>query len=120
MTAGECGIGIDQVGDLSIERVNMAIDLIEALPALALEEGDRGVLLAVFERRTVSHQAVAGIDESAIWACCGLRAGLTGGCLIGDQRLMTLGSVGELAFDASGVGMAIEARFGDVDADRLW
>ena len=53
------------------------------------------------------------------------------GCLIGDpfdrplsqpgdQRLVALGGIGKLALGADGVGMAIEARFGDVDADRLW
>ncbi len=53
------------------------------------------------------------------------------GCLIGDpldrplsqpgdQRLVALGGVGELTFGAGRVDMAVEARFGDVDADRLW
>jgi hypothetical protein len=54
-----------------------------------------------------------------------------GGCLIGDpfdrplsqpgdQGLVAPGVVGKLALGVSGVGMAIEARFGDVDANRLW
>jgi hypothetical protein len=33
---------------------------------------------------------------------------------------VAFGFVGKLALGASGVSMAIEARFGDVDADRLW
>ncbi len=38
----------------------------------------------------------------------------------GDQGFVAFGRVGELALCAGGIGMAIEARFGDVDADRLW
>ena len=185
MPAGERGIGGDQVGDLGIERLDMPIDLLEPLPALALEEGDGEVLLAILERGAIAHEAVSGIDElrylRLLCASSGsdrrlqggrhtgqqhgidaiglgqsasrlgeapgalrveLHAGPVGqsrlqrpmvgcGCLIGDpldrplsqpgdQRLVALGGVGELALGAGRVDMAVEARFGDVDADRLW
>ena len=37
-----------------------------------------------------------------------------------DQRLVALGIVGELVVDPGGIGMAVQRRFGDVDADGLW
>jgi hypothetical protein len=60
--AGEHGIGGDQAGDLGVERLDMPVDLFEPLAALALEEGDAEVLLAVQTRGPITHQAVAGID----------------------------------------------------------
>ena len=185
VAAGERSIGGDQAGDLGVERVDMPVDLFEPLPALALEEGDGEVLLAILEGSAIAHEAVTGIAEfrhlsllfvsgwsgrwlqrgghpgqqhgvdaiglgeragglgeapSALgveldaWPFCQscLQRAMVGcGCLIGDpfdrplsqpsdQRLVTLGGVGELALGAGWVGMAIEARFGDVDADRLW
>ena len=184
VSAGECCIGGDQVGDLSVERFDMPIDLVKPLPTLALEKSDGEVFLAVFERGAITRQTVAGIDQfghlgllraarrpdrrleggshagqqhgvdaiSLGERACGLGkapsalrvefdAGSIGqrglqrpvvgrGRLIGypldlplpepgDQSLVTFGGVGKLALCAGGKGVAIEARFGDVDADGL-
>lgn len=37
-----------------------------------------------------------------------------------DQGLVALGGVGELALDPDGMDIAVQRRFGDVDADGLW
>lgn len=37
-----------------------------------------------------------------------------------DQRLVTLGGIGELGLDSGGMDIAVQRRFGDVDADGLW
>jgi hypothetical protein len=37
----------------------------------------------------------------------------------GDQRLVTFGRVGELVIDPGRMDMAVQRRFGDVDADGL-
>ena len=63
VSAGECCIGGDQVGNLSVERFDMPIDLVKLLPTLALEKSDGEVFLAVFERGAITRQTVAGIDQ---------------------------------------------------------
>ena len=63
MSTGECGIGSDQSGDLGVKRFDMSVDLVKPLPALALEQNDGEVFLAVVECRTITHQPVAGIDD---------------------------------------------------------
>jgi hypothetical protein len=51
----------------------MPIDLFEPLPALALEEGDGEIFLAILERGAITHQTVTGIDEfdhlGLLWVC---------------------------------------------------
>jgi hypothetical protein len=61
--AREYGIGRDQAGDLGIERVDMALDLFEALFALAFQDRDGEVLFAVLERGAITHEAITGIDK---------------------------------------------------------
>ena len=61
MPTPECGIGSAKSGDLGIERLDMPVDLFKRLPALALEQSDGGVLLAVLERRAIAYQTAAGI-----------------------------------------------------------
>jgi len=60
---GKHGVGGNQAGDLGIERVDMALDLFEPLSALGLQDRDGEVLFAIIECRTITHEAVAGIDE---------------------------------------------------------
>ena len=93
IAACECGIGSDQAGDFSIERLDMPVDLFKSLLALALEDGDREVLLSILERGPITHQAVAGIDESAISACCVLLVGRIGGCRVAAMRARSMASM---------------------------
>jgi len=88
MTACEGAIGSDPAGDFGIECLDMPIDLFEPLPALALEESHREVLLPIPERGPITHQAVAGIDKFS-------HLGLLRASSRSDRRLQGGGHAGQ-------------------------
>lgn len=57
------GIGSDDHGYLGIKRCNMSGDMVKSLPALAFEDHNREVLLAVLGCGAITHQPVSGIDQ---------------------------------------------------------
>jgi len=88
---GECCIGSDKSGDLGVERFDTSVDLFKPLPTLALEQSDGEVFLAVLERRAITHQPVAGIDELCHLNL--LRAGLIAGCRVAAMRASSMASM---------------------------
>lgn len=63
VASGEFGVCGDEGCDLGIEGFDMVVDLIEALLAVAFQDGDREVLLAVLKRGAIADQAIAGVDQ---------------------------------------------------------
>ncbi len=117
MPPSECSIGCDQAGDLSIKCVDMALDLFEALFALALQDGDGEVLFAALERGAVAHQAVPGIDEfgqlGLLGTLCRSDRGLQGGSHARQQHGVDAIRFGERA---CGLGKAPGALRVELDA----
>ena len=76
----------------------MALDLLEPLSALPLEQGDGDVFLTVLERRAIAHQAIAGIDKFG-------QVGLLGTSGRPYRRLQGCGHAGQQhGVDAIGLG----------------
>ncbi len=63
MAPGEQCIGGNDTGDLGIEGCVMAFDLGETLSALAFEDCDGQVLLAVLERGAIADQPIASVYQ---------------------------------------------------------
>ena len=117
LTPSEFSFGCNQAGDLGIERVDMALDLFEPLFALALQDSDGEVFLAVLERGSVTHQAVTGIDEfgqlGLLGTLCRSDRGLQGGSHARQQHGVDAIRFGERA---CGLGKAPGALRVELDA----